>query len=274
MDRPQPSKTTGQSAGFNPLSLLRHATSSPLFGNGSGRTDQPHQGQPPSLFMSSQEAARSQSDGASNFSSMAIIRPSNAMTQYSQLHHDHDQQQQHQQQQQNAGSMLNEATTDQLVSLALSGDLEKAIQLASLALQQTSNQTGEKRGSTCISAGNGPVSGGQNLQLLQMLQSLSVQQANRHRKEKTDAESDEICPTHSAGLNMAARDGSDDYKTCLEAVKQKGQRTIVVPCRARGMPMEHNFQVGKHVLAYMNLAYLTNICGFFAANLDSIFYDR
>ena len=224
----QTQSTTSQSARFNTLSLLQHVLSGPMFTNhGNGRTDQPHQDEP--REGPPQDASFSTDGGTVQLSSVAMMKLSKAMTQDSQLQHHHHQQQL--QQQQNIGSMLSEATRDQLVSLALSGDLGKAIQLASIALQQGNNHAGGNSCSTVTSTSRGPSSGGQNIHLLPMLESLS-QQKNAARLNM---------------LSMAARDESPGNETRLEAVDEedkKGQQSIAVPCRARGIPMDHDFKVG------------------------------
>lgn len=158
-------------------------------------------------------------------------------------------QQQQQQQQALVGALGLGDSMNDLASFALSGDLAKAIQLANVGLLQ----------------GGAPDNGlGSAASMYQQLQLQQLQQLELQRSQPT---------MHQQGSSAKASIANPYEQTALENTSDQhsmaggsarsasryavrsansvqptekednAKRTLVVPCRARGMTMEHNFQV-------------------------------
>jgi hypothetical protein len=155
---------------------------------------------------------------------------------------------QHQPQQQHAlvGALGLDDGRNDLASFALSGDLAKAIQLANLGLQQ--GGAGENGLGSAASLYR-------QLQLqqlgLQICQPTMQQQGNSAKLsianpyEQTALENTSDQHSMAGGSARSASryavSGANSVQTMEK--EDNAKRTLVVPCRARGMTMEHNFQV-------------------------------
>ena len=139
-----------------------------------------------------------------------------------------------QRQQQQNSSSINNLSNNELLSLALSGDLSKALQAANLSLpQQHQQQVGA----------NNALSG----DIMQQLQSLlnmasgsgsqpaPTPQANVQTNSRN---SEPNLSSNSPSMHNSVTSGSSGNEP-----KPRNLTPDIVPCRARGMPSDHNFQV-------------------------------
>jgi hypothetical protein len=155
-----------------------------------------------------------------------------------------DSQQLQQQQQQQQRS---DAARNQLLSLALSGDVAKALQFANFAgLQHQGSNRGLDLTGNNGSGGMGP-NGGGNQQLFQdrqrssnPSQSLGLGQSQSHQELYTDSAG---WPQHQTSNNSSLQFAEVGALDSTEPEVKKPVHPVVVPCRARGMEKEHNFQV-------------------------------
>ena len=186
------------------------------------------------------------------------------------------QQLQHQQQQ------LSEAARNQLLSLALSGDFANALQFANFAGLQLGNNgfTGNNG-----SGGMGS-NGGGNQQLFQDMRSNDPLQAIGLGRLQSQQE----LQTGSAGRPQHQTSNNSSLPLtevgALDSTKpevKKAAHPVVVPCRARGMAMEHNFQVRSliHSTCLLTCIYPcfirslnTFLCCLYPVRLLALFSER
>ena len=153
-----------------------------------------------------------------------------------------DSQQLQQQQQQ-----LSDAARNQLLSLALSGDFAKALQFANFAgLQQGNNGLTGNNGSGGMGS-----NGGENQQLFQdmqrinnPLQAMGVGRSQSQQELQTDSAGR---PQHQTSNNSSLPFAEVGALDSTEPEVKKNALSVVFPCRARGMAMEHNFQVRRFI---------------------------
>jgi hypothetical protein len=231
---------TSQSGGFNPL-LLRQQTASNQMKMKTDAGGHEH-GQGPSQRAFGGGNTSTADPGTNRtqyFSSMQRQTNNGANSQ--------------QPQQQQQSQQLSDAARNQLVSLALTGDLAKALQLANFAgLQEQGRNGGLNLAGNNRSGGMGS-NGGGNQQFFQgmqrsnnPLQSLCLGKSQSQPEQQTESAGQQ--PEHQTSKSSSlpfAKVGALD-STGPEV--KKSAHSVVVPCRARGMTMEHNFQVRRLVL--------------------------
>ena len=140
-----------------------------------------------------------------------------------------------QRQQQQNSSSINNLANNELLSLALSGDLSKALQAANLSLPQQHQQQ--------VGANNAlPGSIMQQLQTLLNMASGSGSQQAPTPQDNVQTNSRNPDPS-VASLNSPSMHNSVTSGSSGSEPKPRNLTPDIVPCRARGMPSDHNFQV-------------------------------